>query len=60
MTIIAPSPDEPEHDAADDEPQLICPVRGTYCNDDLCPDYGCALQHGMLPDRDEGFMDDWH
>ena len=59
--MMPDTPDIPDstHRPEDDEPQLICPVRGTYCNDDLCHDYGCALKHGLIPDRDEGYGEDW-
>jgi len=40
-------------DEIDDEPVLWCKRRNAQCDDELCRDYGCALEAGMEPDRDE-------
>jgi hypothetical protein len=36
----------------DDEPTMICPVTGGYCNnwgEPSCDDYGCCLEAGLPP-----------
>lgn len=38
------------------EPSLFCKRRNSHCDDDLCVDYGCALEAGMEPDRDPGYI----
>lgn len=46
MTDIAP-------DLYDDEPEIICPVTGTYCSGDFCDDYGCAKKAGFYDDEED-------
>lgn len=44
-------------DDEDDAPPLKwCPRRNSHCEDDLCADYGCALEAGLEPDRDETWL----
>lgn len=45
-------------DQFDDDPPLWCKRRNSQCNDELCADYGCALEAGMTPDRDETYISD--
>ena len=43
-------------DDYDDYVPLWCKRRNSHCEDELCADYGCALEAGMEPDRDETYI----
>lgn len=32
---------------SDDEPEMVCPITGSYCTGNFCGDYGCAKSHGF-------------
>ena len=37
----------------DDEPEMVCPVTGSYCTGQFCDEYGCAKQHGIWDEDDD-------
>lgn len=43
------SPDD--LDDLNEEPEMICPVLGSYCTGQFCDEYGCAKALGFWDDE---------